>query len=655
MDIFLLDENFEIYGKPIDTFSSLTYTDRWSADGDFKLVLPVEKYNDVKDAAYVYVNGRTFEISTIKTKDQNANGELSLAGHNLNVLLDRVVIETPERLQGNLETEIRALVNQYCGSGWQAIDKFAFETVNGYARAIDANALRGSLGDFLYTELNKRGFSFSMTYDITNDQIVFGIVQSTDRTQDQTANAFATFSASLGNVENMEYERNETEYYNCAVVCDEDATAPQTAIVDLSNGAPKRTIYIKGSSAYDDTETGELFVMVGASGYIATSTDGQAWTSRTSGTAQNIYSIDYQNGLYIAGLGNGSVITSTDAITWSAAKATGSAYAIEGVLYDDGIYFAFAFDSVPPVGGEIWYSYDTVTWVKSEDVPYKIVNAIRTDSGFVAPMSYLDNYYIYRSADGTVWDGAAVPMSLSAAGSAVLKTCKSDTLIVAAGIYRVVSDYTPFTLVSDDYGETFTLHAITSLATKQFLDMAYGLGVFVAVGQSNLIAWSSDGVTWTDVHPAGGTPDYISVTFDGTLFHAYSYSTKHHAYSSDGKTWTLTTTSISSTAVDAVLYCSAQRYYSLYSIGYNALQDYKPIEVIDGEILPTAHPQIGTDCKVGDLVDISDPSRGILASEILAEAQTIYDDKNNGIIVPKFGDNYLTLKKFMMKEIKRLV
>ena len=77
MDIYLLDENFEIYGKPIDTFSSLTYTDRWSEDGDFKLVLPVGKYNDVKGASYVYVNGRTFEISTIKTKDLNANGELS--------------------------------------------------------------------------------------------------------------------------------------------------------------------------------------------------------------------------------------------------------------------------------------------------------------------------------------------------------------------------------------------------------------------------------------------------------------------------------------------------------------------------------------------------------------------------------------------------
>ena len=157
VDITLLDENFEVYGSPIDTFSALTYTDRWSADGDFKLILPVGKYNDVKDAAYVYVDGRTFEISDIKTKDRDANNQLTLSGHSLNVLLDRVVITEPERIQGNLEVEIRALVNEYCGQGFQAIDKFAFETLNGYARAIDANALRGSLADFLYTELNARG------------------------------------------------------------------------------------------------------------------------------------------------------------------------------------------------------------------------------------------------------------------------------------------------------------------------------------------------------------------------------------------------------------------------------------------------------------------------------------------------------------------
>lgn len=654
MDIYLLDENFEIYGKPIDTFSSLTYTDRWSEDGDFKLVLPVEKYNDVKGAAYVYVNGRTFEISTIKTKDLNANGELSLAGHNLNVLLDRVVIETPERIQGNLETEIRALVNQYCGSGWQAIDKFAFETVNGYARAIDANALRGSLGDFLYTELNKRGFSFTLTYDITNDEIVFAIVQSVDRTQDQTANAYATFSASLGKVENMEYERNETEYYNCAVVCDEDETAPQTTIVDLSNGDPKRTIYVKGANAYDDTENDALYVMVGtysgSTGYIASSTDGQTWTNRVTSGIASLWSVSYENGRFVAGGDTGDIALSEDGISWTKYES-GSSYSVEGVGYIDGAYYLFN------NYGNIGASYDGQTYspVYLGNVAKKCINAVMVNNKLIAFMSGSTDVTKLTSTDGFSWTAESVSISGSPTSVLPARTCYADGLIVSSGFWYDGATYKPLTITSTDFGLTQTVNIIESLSGHRFFDMACGLGVFVAVGQTNIIAWSADGVTWTEVTPAGGTPDYITVTFDGTLFHAYSATSKHHAYSADGKTWTLTTFTTSATGIDAVIYGAAQRQYSLYSIGYNALQEYKPVEVIDGEILPTAHPQIGTDCKVGDLVDISDPSRGILASEILAEAQTIYDDKNNGIIVPKFGENYLTLKKFMMKEIKRLV
>lgn len=653
MDIFLLDADFEIYGKPIDTFSSLTYTDKWSEDGDFKLVLPVDKYNDVKDAKYIYVNGRTFEIATIKTKDLTANGELSLAGHNLNVLLDRVVIETPERIQGNLETEIRALVNQYCGQGWQAIDKFAFETVNGYARAIDANALRGSLGDFLYTELNKRGFSFALTYDITNDQIVFSILQSTDRTQDQTANAYATFSASLGNVENMEYERNETEYFNCAVVCDEDETAPQTAIVDLSNGEPKRTIYVKGSNAYDDTENDALYVMVGTysgtTGYIATSTDGQTWTNRVTSGIDRLWAIDYQNGRFIACGSNGSIVVSSDGLTWNS-KSSGSSQSLEGALYHDGLYMA--------VGNlaNITRSYDGDAWSLLDAVGGKLVSPIRAGDYFTCIGSGGSTFACYRSPDGfSGWEYDTYSLGDDVTNSSVVASEYFNGKMVAVGSITYGGTEYPVSLVSEDDGLTWDQYNITALSGKRFLDIAYGLGVFVTVGQSNLIAWSTDGVSWTEVTPSGGTPDYITVTFDGTLFHAYSYSTKHHAYSSDGKTWTLTTFSTSAAGIDAVIYGAAQRQYSLYSIGYNALQNYKPVTLINGEILPTAHPQIGADCVVGDIVDISDPSRGILASEILAEAQTIYDDKNNGIIVPKFGENYLTLKKFMLKEIKRLV
>jgi hypothetical protein len=647
VDIKLYDANFETTGKVIDTFSSLSYTDRWNADGDFKLVLPVGEYNTVKDAKYLAVNGRTFEISQINTADTSASDELTIAGHNLNVLLDRVVITTPARIQGNLEEQVRTLVSDYAITGWQSVDRLVLGTLQGYMRAIDANAPRGSLGDFLYTELNKRGFSFELNYDTASDEITFDIVQSKDRTEDQTVNAQAVFSAQKENLENMEYERNETEYYNCAVVCDEDPDNPQTAIVDLSNGEPKRTIYLAASSVYEDTENPPLYVMVGAGGYIATSTDGQTWTQQASGTTADLWAVDYHNGKFIAGGSSGKVYVSIDAITWTE-KNTGSSLAIEGVGYYDGVYFAYT------SAGGIRYSYDTTTWAPATRTgpSGKIVNSVWNGQKFIA---YGADTLAYKttSLNGIEWTSEDITVADDPTYTKLLRTCKIGNTIVSAGYWYDDTTHKPLTTSSFDNGETQTVNIIESLSGKRFLDMAAGLGVFLAVGQTNVIAWSTDGVTWTDCTPAGSSADYITVTFDGTLFHAYSATTKHHAYSADGKTWTLTTFTTTATTIDAVIYGAAQRQYSLYDIGYNALQNYKMVELINGDLLTTARPMIGTDCNVGDVVDIVDKERGIIVSKLLTEAQTVYERDANGIIYPNFGDGYLDLKKYIKKEVEK--
>lgn len=640
MDIKLYDANFETTGKVIDTFSSLSYTDRWNADGDFKLVLPVGDYNTVKDAKYLSVDGRTYEISQINTADTSASNELTISGHNLNVLLDRVVITTPARIQGNLEEQIRTLVSDYAITGWQSVPRLVLGALNGYTRAIDANATRGSLGAFLYTELNKRGFSFELNYDPAADEITFDIVQSKDRTEDQTFNAQAVFSAQKENLENMEYERNETEYYNCAVVCDEDPDAPTTTIVDLSNGEPKRTVYIAASNVYEDTENPQLYVMVGAGGYIATSTDGQTWTQQASGTAESLWSVDYQNGRFIVCGDNGTILTSSDGVAWSI-KSSGVSAALEGALYDDGLYIATGNSS------KILTSYDSATWTERYAGRSRIIDPAKKRDGFIAVGS--GGYYV--SPDAITWTRHKFIVSHGFfVGN---RTSVVNNNITIAGYIDDSGSLSIAYAQSSNDGESFSVVEYASPSNGRMLDMVYGLGVYVAVGQPNIIQWSSDGITWTDCTPSGSSADYITVTFDGTLFHAYSGTTKHHAYSADGKNWTQTTFTTTATVIDSAIYSAAQRQYSLYSIGYNALQNYKMVELVNGDLLPTARPMIGTDCNVGDIVDIVDKERGIIVSKILSEAQTVYERDKNGIIYPNFGDGYLDLKKYIKKEVDK--
>ena len=76
-----------------------------------------------------------------------------------------------------------------------------------------------------------------------------------------------------------------------------------------------------GSALFSITysESLGLFVAVGYSGTILTSTDGITWISRTSGTSQFLYSVTYSEslGLFVAVGNGGTILTSTDGITWN--------------------------------------------------------------------------------------------------------------------------------------------------------------------------------------------------------------------------------------------------------------------------------------------------------------------------------------------------
>ena len=66
-----------------------------------------------------------------------------------------------------------------------------------------------------------------------------------------------------------------------------------------------------------------LFVAVGGSyfdepGVIVTSPDGIVWTCRSSGTKNNLYSVAFGNGWFIAVGDSGAICTSEDGIVWKA-------------------------------------------------------------------------------------------------------------------------------------------------------------------------------------------------------------------------------------------------------------------------------------------------------------------------------------------------
>jgi hypothetical protein len=128
-----------------------------------------------------------------------------------------------------------------------------------------------------------------------------------------------------------------------------------------------------------------LFVAVGASGAISTSTDLITWTTRTSGTASNLNSITYGNGLYLAAGVTSALINSTDGITWSA-LTYGVTTTIVALGFGNGKYLASS------TSGAMRTSTDTITW-----------GAVTANAGGVAMTSinYGNSTYVWTTASST--------------------------------------------------------------------------------------------------------------------------------------------------------------------------------------------------------------------------------------------------------------
>jgi hypothetical protein len=193
------------------------------------------------------------------------------------------------------------------------------------------------------------------------------------------------------------------------------------------------------------------------------------------------------------------------------------------------------------------------------------------------------------------------------------------------------------------------------------LSITFGNGLFVAISDFGEALISSNAIDWTSVLVSGlyGTGyDRINVIYDGSNFRVYAEDgsglSLKHSVSSDAQTWTTTTLSVGSSYIESAVYGTSAETGNLYQDGVDALENSRMIELLDCDTLPDSSPAIGTDCNLGDIVDIAHPKRGIIVSKRLIDLQAVIEPKNH-TVKPIFGTNYLSMKKFIKKEIKNRV
>ena len=214
-----------------------------------------------------------------------------------------------------------------------------------------------------------------------------------------------------------------------------------------------------------------IFVAVGESGSLYTSSDGTTWKGLRSGTNQSLLDAVYGGGTFVAVGRGGTILTSPDGITWTL-RSSGTGHDLNGVGYGQGIFVA--------VGdrGAILSSSDGVSWAARDSGTHQWLKKVAYGSGtFVAAGG---NGTLLTSPDGAAWtvrnSGTRGHLEGIAYGKKTFVAVGDTILTSPDGVFWTERP-------------TGTNHHLYGVA--------WGSGFFAAVADNGAILTSSDGSEWT--------------------------------------------------------------------------------------------------------------------------------------------------------------
>jgi len=281
-----------------------------------------------------------------------------------------------------------------------------------------------------------------------------------------------------------------------------------------------------------------LFVAVGFGGTVVTSTDGITWVQQHSATQYDLEGIAYGNGQFVA-VGyscgaqcDGTIVSSTDGVNWVEHHPNPAVWGLHSVAYGNGQFVA--------VGNAVLTSSDGINWTERQlrNGWFSLTGIIFASDEFVAVG---DNSIIATSPDGVNWSsrdsgtGNDLPSIAFGNGQFVLPT-------FAAGVPGGSS-----ILVSTNAVAWVQRWSGAGYSFVQPIGVGYGNGLFVVVGAGRLsstgmdemlILTSDDGENWfqrhSEAHPLN---NFLSAVAYGNGRFVAVGDTGMILTSTDGITW----------------------------------------------------------------------------------------------------------------------
>ena len=268
-----------------------------------------------------------------------------------------------------------------------------------------------------------------------------------------------------------------------------------------------------------------LYVAVGNSGTVITSSDGINWLVGTSGSAANLKSVRWDGAVFTAVGSGGVILTSANGTAWSL-QTSGVTNGLEATEKLGGQWLAVG------EAGTILTSPAATAWTKRSSGPTNLlVGVADVGTQFVAVGA---GGTLMTSPTGAVWTLRTSPVNAifnSVAGS--------DSLIIAVGDGGAA--------VKSTGGVTWT-NASSGLA-QHLHDIVLSNGVFYAVGDAGTVLKTLDGVTW-DALTSNTIEDLHGIAANGAILLAVGANGAAILSSDAGATWTTVDIGGTATLVD---------------------------------------------------------------------------------------------------------
>lgn len=278
-----------------------------------------------------------------------------------------------------------------------------------------------------------------------------------------------------------------------------------TALTSFGSTQPLRSVAYGLLSTMSTTT--DQFVAVGANGQIAVSTSvaadvTMAWAAPTQaagvGTPFNAVTFYPYSGGYrfVAAGGGGQVAYALNASTWTwTAATTGSSANVNALAASAGAVVAVGDSGYigTSSGGATWSTQTSNTTNALRAVAFApLVNGSSTSYWIAVG----DAGTLLKSTDASTWSVVSSGTAQNLTGVAVLPVTNSSTSVTTY-ILAAVGDAGTL-LVSTDHGATWSAASTVSPATSlNFVSVAAGKGLIMAVDASGNVYSSTNGSSWT--------------------------------------------------------------------------------------------------------------------------------------------------------------